>query len=90
MNHPEAQRLGPQAVQSAAQTAGRKRRIRQIMPDLRDRIPGLFDADVLAERLAETFSVSKTEILEDMIRDTRRMVMGRARPSGLRIVQRVA
>lgn len=66
-------------------SSGRKKRLSQILPELRERIPGLFDKDVPAERLAEQFSINKTEILEEMIRDTRR-ALGRKGPHSERFV----
>jgi hypothetical protein len=79
------QEAGPQPVAAQGKTTGRKRRISQILPQLRQQIPMLFDHGMPAERLAEQFDISKAEILEDMIRDTRGMLSRRG-PGSARVM----
>jgi len=67
-------RVVGQSPENTGQTVGRRKRIAQIMPQLRRQIPGMFDDGMPAERIAEQFSVPKTEVLEDLIRDTRAVI----------------
>lgn len=85
----DTQHSAPQVVAAQRKSTGRKRRISQILPQLRQQIPTLFDYGMPAERIAEQFDISKTEILEEMVRDTRGLLMrkgpGSARSMGAAI-----
>ncbi len=79
-----------QAVETKRKSGGRARSISRLLPEVRKSIPSLFDRHVPAERVGEQFSVSKTDVLEELIRDTRRRIGIVPGPARLEAVRRVA
>lgn len=75
MSTQQPNEAGPQLVETKQKKKGRNKRISQILPQLRNQIPALFDRGIPAERLAEDFDLNKTEILEHLIRDTRNVFL---------------
>ena len=60
-----------QVIGIERKSGGRARTIARLIPEVRESIPGLFDR-MPAERVAEQFPVSKLEVIEEVLRHTRR------------------
>lgn len=54
----------------------KRKRVHQVIPQVREQIPGLFDRVRDDEDLARTFGVSRLDLISEVLRDTRRMLRG--------------
>lgn len=88
MDETEAQQGNLQVAEIKRKPVGRSRGICRLMPEVRETIPGLFDK-IPAEYVAEQFQVPRYDVLEEMIRDTRRRLGIGPRPA-LSVVRRRA
>ena len=70
-SHREMPQVKTQVVEVARKSGGRSKTIARLIPEVRESIPGLFDR-MPAERVAEQFPVSKLEVIEEVLRHTRR------------------
>jgi hypothetical protein len=63
------QRKPVQAAETSRKSSGRKRRLSEVMPELRARIQPLFHRGVSVERIGEDLDVSPVQLLEHVVRE---------------------
>jgi biotin operon repressor len=71
MDAPNQQAPRPQLIEMPTRKTRRKR-LSQLMPELRRRIPALFDLGCSAERIGDDLGTSRADVLEELISDLRR------------------
>ena len=66
-----SQPVAAQPTEVKRKSGGRARSISRLIPEVRQSIPQLFDR-MPAERVAEQFEIPKSDVLEEILRHTRR------------------
>lgn len=62
-----------QTTQNTAKSTVKRKRIYHLIPELRERVPGMYDR-MRADDVAEQFGIPVRDVLDEAIRDLRRTV----------------